>query len=141
MIYLIGSLRNPQIPIIAKRLREEGFDVFDDWHAPGPDTDTYWMEYERARGRSYREALYAPHATDVFKFDKDYLDRATTGVLVMPAGRSGHREIGYLAGRGCQTFTLFEGEPERWDIMTHFDTDIAFSVPELIERIRYHHGG
>jgi hypothetical protein len=32
-IYLVGSLRNPGIPVYANQLREHGFDIFDDWHA------------------------------------------------------------------------------------------------------------
>lgn len=32
-IYIIGSLRNPQVPKVAKALRLYGFEVFDDWYA------------------------------------------------------------------------------------------------------------
>ena len=42
-IYLIGSMRNKEIPKIAISLRKLGFDVFDDWHAPGEQTDDEWM--------------------------------------------------------------------------------------------------
>jgi cell division septation protein DedD len=43
VIYLIGSLKNrKKIIDLANRLRKLGFEVFDDWIAPGPDADDYW---------------------------------------------------------------------------------------------------
>ncbi len=47
MIYLIGSLRNPNIPAIANELRTLGYEVFDDWYAAGPEADDYWKSYEK----------------------------------------------------------------------------------------------
>jgi hypothetical protein len=97
VVYLIGSLRNPTIPDIARNLRAVGFEVFDDWFAAGPNADDSWQEYEALRGRSYGEALQGYHATHVFELDKRHLDRADLGILVMPAGRSGH------LGTSCST--------------------------------------
>jgi len=56
-VYLIGSLRNPNIPVVAGLLRAEGYDVFDDWFAAGPEADDHWMAYEKQRGRTYDLAL------------------------------------------------------------------------------------
>ena len=47
MIYLIGSMRNPAVPVLANNLRKEGFKVFDDWSSPGPEADDYWQDYEK----------------------------------------------------------------------------------------------
>jgi hypothetical protein len=135
VIYLIGSLRNPYVPLLAKTLRNHGHEVFDDWHAPGPETDDFWQEYEERRGRTYREAINAPHAWTVFRFDKLHLDRADTVVLVLPAGKSGHLEFGYSIGMGKKGIIYFDKEPERWDVMYRFATDIAFSEQELIEKL------
>ena len=41
-LYVIGSLKNENIPIIGNELREMGFDVFDDWWSPGPEADDFW---------------------------------------------------------------------------------------------------
>ncbi|MCI0526606.1 MAG: hypothetical protein L0Y56_04020, partial [Nitrospira sp.] len=57
VVYLIGSLRNPEIPHIGNRLREKGFEVFDDWFAGGKIADDEWQAYETVRGTSYRQAL------------------------------------------------------------------------------------
>ena len=109
-IYLVGSLRNDQIPIIANKLRTElGYEIFDDWYAPGRDTDAYWKAYEEGRGRTYKEALEGHAAKHIFEFDKYHLDRVDAGILVMPAGRSGHLELGYLSGQGKPTFIVFPG--------------------------------
>lgn len=136
MIYLIGSLRNETIPSLAQRLREEGHEVFDDWHCPGPNTDDYWQTYETFRGRSYQEALDAPHAWNVFRYDKQHLDRADTVVLVAPAGRSAHLEFGYSIGMGKRGFILLDKEPERWDVMYRFATGVCIGFKELSNALR-----
>src|ERR1043165_8030597 len=95
LIYLIGSMRNPAIPIIANNLRLDGFQVFDDWYSPGKNADDEWQAYEKMRGRTFKQALAGAHAWNVFTFDKGHLDAASTAVLVTPAGKSGHIELGY----------------------------------------------
>jgi hypothetical protein len=136
MIYLIGSLRNPLIPDIGQSLRAEGFEVFDDWFAGGKIADDEWQAYETVRGRSYSEALRGYAADHVFHFDLHHLDRAHVGVLVLPAGKSGHLELGYLAGQGKRTFILFDKVPERWDVMYKFTTGVAFNLEELIVQLK-----
>lgn len=121
-IYLIGSLRNPKIPEIAQALRKEGYDVFDDWYAAGPEADDYWRDYEKARGHSYQEALAGYAACHVFDFDVYHLNRCDIGLLVLPAGRSGHLELGHMHGKGKKTAILLEGDPERFDVMYKFAT-------------------
>ena len=135
MIYLIGSLRNPELPKLAEYLRSIGHDVFDDWYAPGPNTDDYWRDYCKQRGQSYREALNSPHAWDVFRFDKLHLDKADTVVLVMPAGKSAHMELGYSKGMGKTCYVYFDQEPDRWDIMYRFADDVVFGKAELLNRL------
>ncbi len=131
LIYLIGSLQNEKIPEIANELEAEGFEVFDDWFAPGPRADEHWRAYSKARGQSYVEALRSHAATHVFEFDKKHIDRCDIGVLVMPAGRSGHLELGYMLGQGKPGVILFEEEPERWDMMAQFASGVALSVKQL----------
>ena len=99
-IYVIGSLRNPRITEVGNTLRAAGYDAFDEWHAGGPEADDEWRRYENDRGRHYKEALRGYHARNIFEFDLRHLNRADVGVLVMPAGRSGHLELGYLIGQG-----------------------------------------
>lgn len=135
-IYLIGSLRNPRIPQIAAELRKT-HRVFDDWHAFGPKSDDHWKEYEQARGRTHREALAGAAARNAFEFDKRNIDASHIGVLIMPAGKSGHLELGYMLGSGKLGYILFpDGEVEdRWDVMHCFATAVLFSVDELVEEL------
>lgn len=132
MIYLGGSMRNPKIPVLANKLRALGLEVFDDWQSPGPEADDHWQAYEKSRGRSFKEALAGVHANAVFNIDLSYLDKCHTFVLVLPAGRSAHMELGYCAGRLKRTFLLMEGEPERYDIMYRFASHLCTSEDELI---------
>jgi hypothetical protein len=127
-VYLIGSLRNEEVPKVAESLRTTGLDVFDDWYGAGPEADDYWKRYEEARGHSYIEALGGHAARHVFEFDRHHLDRCDAACLVLPAGKSGHLELGYVAGTGKPTFILLD-RPDRWDVMYQFATKI-FSNPE-----------
>lgn len=130
-IYVIGSLRNKEIPTVSASLRDLGWDVFDDWYAAGPEADDYWQRYEQGRGRSYREALNGFASGNVFAFDHTHLDRVDAGLLVLPAGKSGHLELGYIIGKGKPGYILLDKEPERWDVMYRFATKVFFWIDEM----------
>lgn len=133
MIYLIGSLRNPTVPQLANDLRKEGYEVFDDWYAAGPEADDYWQKYEKERGNDLAQALNGYAATHVFEYDRSHLDRAAVGVLVLPAGRSGHLEAGYLIGQNKPVYILLDKEPERFDVMYRFAAGVFVDKAPLFE--------
>jgi hypothetical protein len=137
-LYLIGSLRNENVPVLAKEIRDvmPDFEVFDDWFSPGPEADDFWRKYEKVRGSTYKEALNNWAGKHVFEFDKFHIDRSQIGVLYMPAGKSGHLELGYMLGKGKLGYILFDEEPERWDVMYQFATDVFFSKEELFEQLK-----
>lgn len=135
-IYVGGSLRNPLIPMFANRIEELGLEAFADWKQPGPEADDHWREYARMRGWNYRQALDSYGASQIFDFDKLHLDRTDGMVLLMPAGKSAHLELGYTVGRGKPGFIVFEEEPERWDVMVKFATKIFFSQDEFINYLK-----
>lgn len=134
-VYLIGSLRHTRVRDVGHELREAGHEVFDDWHACGPDADVLWRDYEIERGRLFRQALTAPFATHAFQFDLTHIQAAEVGVLVLPAGKSGHLELGYMLGRGQRGYILMDGEPERWDLMYLFAHGVCFNTTELMEKL------
>jgi len=137
VVYLMGSLKNQEIPVTANKIRDLGFgEVFDDWFSPGPNADDHWRDYEKVRGSSYKEALSNWAGKHVFEFDKYHIDRSQIGVLYMPAGKSGHLELGYMLGAGKLGYILFDEEPERWDVMYQFATDVFFSKEELFEELK-----
>lgn len=135
-LYVIGSLRNKNIPNIEKQLRSElGIEIFTDWYCAGKRADDSWMEHEKHRGKTYREALDSYAAEHVFSFDKKHLDRVDGAVLVAPAGKSAHLELGYVIGTGKPGFILLPAEPKRWDVMYKFATKVCMSIPELLNEI------
>lgn len=135
-VYLIGSLRNPEVPKLARELRALGVTVFDDWYASGPEADDIWREYEQARGRSFVEALNGQAAQNQFSFDKRNLDDADVALVVAPAGRSGHLELGYALGQGKRGYIYIGDEPDRWDIMYAFATAVFDDKEKLLEEVR-----
>ena len=133
MIYLIGSMRQPErVREVAASLRNLGVEVYDDWHAPGPEADDHWQDYERQRKRTYQEALAGWHANQVFEMDKRHLDRCSAAILVLPAGKSGHIELGYVVGLGKPAFILLDKEPDRYDIMYRFADVVFESLHDMI---------
>lgn len=133
MIYLIGSLRNPNVPLVAAYLREAGHEVFDEWYAAGPHADDHWRDYEKQRGWTFEQAIRSSKAArNVFQFDKRHLEAAEACVLVLPAGKSGHLELGWMLGRGKPGYVLLD-DPDRWDVMYQFATGVFTSVETLLE--------
>lgn len=135
-IYLIGSLRNPQVTSLAIEIRKLGFDVFDDWFAAGPEADDYWQKYEIDRGNRFDDGLKGYAAGHVYNFDKHHLDTAEVGILFLPAGKSGHLELGYLIGQGKPGFIFMDGLPERWDLMYKFATEVFFEKEALFKQLK-----
>jgi len=137
-IYLMGALKNElRIPEIGNSLRSEGYFVMDEWITPGEHADENWQRYEKIRGRNYKEALKGIAATNIFLFDRSYIDISDVGVLVLPCGKSAFLELGYAKGRGKKTFILLDGqEPSRYDIMPNFADKICFDIEELKQELK-----
>ena len=137
-VYLAGSLRNPAIPQLHKTLAEGlNTEVFSDWYSAGPEADDYWKEYYSGRGMTYAEALKQPASINTFEFDRKHMHQSRTMVLALPAGKSGHLELGWFLGSGRPGFILLD-EPDRWDVMYQFATGVTADVDELIGMIRPH---
>lgn len=134
-VYLVGSLRNPRIPQIAYGLRQAGLTVFDDWYAAGDRADDAWQAYETAKGHTYAEALNGLAAHHVFQFDRTHLALADIVVLVTPAGKSGHLELGWALGKGKKGYILLDAPVERFDVMYKFADGVVSSVTDLIRVI------
>ena len=134
-VYILGSLRNPRVPEVAALVRKAGHQAFDDWYSPGPETDEKWQEYEKARGRSYKEALLGEHAEAAFQLDKRNLDTSEAAILGGPYGKSAMAEMGYLRGRGVPVYVLLDGEPERFDLMLKFANSVHYDPEEIIHRL------
>ena len=135
VVYLIGSLRNPEVPKVAKVLRDRGIEVFDDWHAGGEKADEEWMKYEKERGRDYHQALEGHAAKHTFHYDLHHLNQADVGVMVAPSGRSGHLELGYMLGQNKPGIIYMPEDPERWEVMVLFASKICRTVNGLVAEL------
>lgn len=140
VIYIIGSLRNNNVPVIANKLREvnKDWEIFDSWFAPGRHADDFLRDYCKGKGLTYKETLKDWAATHIFAFDKKHISRSTDVVMVMPAGKSGHLELGWALGKGKRGYVLFNETPKRVDIMYQFATDIFFDFQELVTELKKH---
>ena len=141
-IYIIGVLKNEQVPILGNKLREifgKEVEVFEEWYYSSPDAD-HWLHQEcKNRGLSYKQALQTYAAKNTFNFDKRHLDEATDVIMLMPAGKSGHLELGYCSNplANKRTYVFFqEGWPEKIDIMYQFATGIFADFNELITELK-----
>jgi hypothetical protein len=134
-IYLIGSLRNPEVPKIANKIREHGYEVFDQWYSAGPNADDHLRDHFVAMGMNHKEILKTAAAVNIFEFDKRHIQASDVVVLLMPAGKSGFLELGWALGQGKQGYILFDQDPERVDVMFQFADDIFYSVTELVEHL------
>lgn len=134
-LYLIGSLRNPKVQELAAAFRKAlpGWEVFDDWQAAGPEADDYWRDYEKAKGHDFQKALEGHAAKHVFEFDKHHLDTSDAAILILPAGKSGHLELGYMVGKGKYTAIMLDDDPERYDLMYLFADRVTRDIKDIVE--------
>lgn len=138
LVYIIGSLRNKQIPQVAKIVREAGYDAFDNWYAAGERADDSWQEYSHIRGATYTDALASREANHVFRFDKAYLDLCSAAILVLPAGKSGFLELGYVTGLNKPTYILLDEsiEENRYDVMPQFARVVTSNLEIILEDLK-----
>jgi len=140
VIYIIGSLKNRQVPIIANQLRKAlpDAEVFDSWYYCSEDADDWLRDCCKAKGLGYKDTLKDWGARHVYEFDHFHLTRATDVILIMPSGKSAHLELGWSLGQGKRGYVLFDKEPERIDIMYQFATEIFFDFDELVVELEKH---
>jgi len=136
-VFISGSLRNPKIPQLGVDIRDLGYEVFDDWFGCGPEADDNWQKYEHTRGRTYEEALDGQAAHNIFDLDFRNICTSDISILILPAGKSGHLELGFALGMGKKGYIFFpDGEPDRWDVMYLFATDVFFEREDLMKRLK-----
>lgn len=136
-IFIGGSLRNPNIPIISSEIRKilPGTVVFDDWFSGGPEADDCWRTYEKDRGHDLAQAVKGPAAQNIFQYDRRHILESDAYVLVLPAGRSGHLELGFAVGSGLRGFILMDEEPDRYDVMYAFAEDVFYKRQALYDKL------
>lgn len=148
MIYVAGSLRNPKIPGIARDLaKATGHRVFSDWFAAGPEADDHWKYYYEAMApkdmsaaEKYKWALEQPASINTFNFDERHIKSSDLMVLVLPAGKSGHLELGWFLGQNRPGIILLDDTDVRWDVMYQYATGVVTNFDELVESVIHYVG-
>ena len=135
-IYLIGALKNRKLIQLTNEIEKHGFEVFSEWLTPGPDADSFLLEYAKKRGWNYKKALESYAAKQIFDFDVKHLNRCDAAIACAPFGKSAMLELGYTVGRGKPGFIYFDKEPKRFDVMLLFATGIFFNKKEMIKTLK-----
>ena len=131
-IYLASSWRNKDHAAVLAALRDDGHEVFDfkskeplEWGNKTPPTDHTSMV----------NLLLDPEVQDYFLSDLRAMRAADTGVLLLPAGRDAHQEIGWLAGAGRQTFVLTMSEKYEHGFMYLLHNGIVETLDDLLRML------
>lgn len=135
--YIIGSLSNPRVLEVTKALRAAKMDCFSEWFCSGPDADQHWWAYGKALGLSWAETTKLDFVQTAFSFDFRHMQAADGCILVMNAGKSAHCELGWFIGRGKKAYILYDGEPDRADLMpANLATASFYTIEELLHALK-----
>lgn len=149
-IYVASSWRNEKQPYIVKRLREEGFEIYDFKNATKPpygenikdvvggfhwsEIDEDWQKWTPAQ---FKYSLKHPTAQEGFNRDFVAMEECDATVMIMPCGRSAHLELGWAVGANRKAAILLsatgDGEPELMYDMVDFMTE---DLDHLIEWLK-----
>lgn len=140
MIYVASSWRNKYYPEVIKRLRQEGFPVYDFRNPPHGGSGFHWTDVDENAPnwtfKEYEKGLSHPLAELQFEADLAALQQADTCVLVLPCGRSAHTEAGWMAGAGKRVIVYIPEmvEPE---LMYKLFDKVVSNLDELIQCLCY----
>ena len=138
-IYVASSWRNVYQPLVVRRLREQGHEVYDFKDADGfhwSEVDARWKDWTPEH---YIHGLTHPCAARGFSRDMDALRRCEVCVYVMPCGVSASLEAGWACGAGKRVLVFVPElrEPDLMVKMAEFVTDdldavvLALTQPPL----------
>lgn len=137
-LYIASSWRNNFYPEVVKRLREEGFDVYDFRNPPSGDSGFKWHfvgeDWQEWTPEQYREKLNHPLAERQFMNDLEAINSCDACVLVLPCGRSAHTEAGWFAGKGKKIIAYIPTKEEP-ELMYKLFDGIACTLEELIDML------
>lgn len=132
-IYVASSWRNLYQPEVVRVLREAGNEVYDFRHPQAGNEGFHWSEidggWQRWGFEAYREALSHSVAEAGFESDMNALRWCDAVIMVMPAGKSSHLELGWAAGRGKTTAILYPVDVKPTAVPGHTGTTSGSAGP------------
>lgn len=135
-IYVASSWRNPHQAAVVNALSKAGHLVYD-FKNPSPgnhgfswsEIDPDWLNWNADK---YVVALDHPIAKRGFAYDMNAMKWADTFLLVLPAGRSSHLEMGWACGQGKTTLIL-TCDGEEPELMAKMSDQICTSLQEVMD--------
>ena len=136
-VYLVGSLSDTMVPLVANYLRSRGYDAFDSWYAAGPEADMKHYEWARNNGWSLAQTLSGHAAQNIFRFDTHHIQTSQAVVSVGLPGKSASWELGFAHGMRIPTYIFhYKGaDPDRLDVMLA-GCKFVFTLDELDGALR-----
>ena len=124
-VYIATSWRMENTAVLlARRLREEGFEVDCFCENRAGRYVFRWPELvdkeEDLKNYDAKSFIDDPRVRRAFKEDKKWLDWADVCVLLLPSGRSAHLEAGYAKGQGKKLYVLGGFIKGEFDVMYNF---------------------
>ena len=140
MIYIASSWRNPYYESVVKRLREEGFPVYDFRNPPHGGNGFHWTDVDENAPNwtfeEYEKGMSHPLAKRQFQADLDALNAADSCVLVLPCGHSAHTEAGWMAGKGKRVI-VYMPEMVEPELMYKLFDEVVDNLDDLVQCFCY----
>src|ERR1700685_2472246 len=114
-IYVASSWRNDLQPAVVQLARSIGHEVYDFKNPPdraGFGWEEINKDWQSWTTQQYIDALKHPLAIEGFRSDKNGMDWADIGILVLPGGRSAHTEAGWMQGIDIPVYVFTPGKHE-----------------------------
>lgn len=136
-VYVASSWRNPYQEDVVRTLRAFGHQVYDFKNPPGGFRGFAWSELDPDwllwTAEKYRHLLLThPIAARGYLSDLRGMEWCDACLLVLPAGRSAHLELGWCKGRGKRGIILTR-DGEEPELMAMMADHICVSMDEVRE--------
>ena len=138
-IYVASSWKNKYQELVVQIARTYGCEVFDFKNPPGVERVFSWSDiqsgWELWTTEEYIKALRHPAAQACFESAHEGMVWADIGILVLPCGRSGHLEAGWMKGIGMPVY-VFSPEIIEPELMYKLLGEIIPTWRDLCEKLQ-----
>jgi len=125
-IYVASSWRTENHPEVINMFKTAGYDVYD-YRSDGFEWNSLGVANVDVTFEKLQEVLLTEECQRKAAMDEDRLLEADALVLILPAGRSAHTELGRAIGLGIVTVVIWSpSEPE----LMHGWADFLVDSPE-----------
>ena len=131
-VFLTTVWGNPQHPEVVGLLRSAGFVVYD-FAEHGPTLAPWWGQ-DAVTAEQFTTRLADPMQLSSFRRNFEAMEAAAVRVLLLPAGRSAHLELGWFVGRGVPTVVVLGDCPPHelaYSLVDHLVPSVDGLVPVL----------